>query len=314
MKRIACSILLLATLCGCRVTSRAIRGSYIDYNQTIAFNQNQQMLLNLVRLKYRESPLFLKVGALSTSYDFTARAGAGTGRNANNAFFDVNIGPSFSSRPTITYTPLEGNTFVKQVLAEVHPDTFVLLLRSGWPVQTLFHLLAERIGPYRNNEDEPSYEDFVGFIDLLDAAQSADELRFITREGQVWLQLPAEREEFHLPAEVDPDHGHEVALAAFQFRSLLDIMFFLGKNTETPEAHAARVKHGAPNGWIRIRSSSSKPDDALVWVRHGGHYFSIAHDDIRSKDTFALLKLLFQIQAGDITTVQPILTLPVAQP
>ena len=50
----------------------------------------------------------------------------------------------------------------------------------------------------------------------------------------------------------------------------------------------------------------------MVSVRYNGYYFSIARNDIRSKDTFALLKLLFAIQAGDVKTVQPILTLPVA--
>jgi hypothetical protein len=52
----------------------------------------------------------------------------------------------------------------------------------------------------------------------------------------------------------------------------------------------------------------------VVWVKHNGYYFSIARNDIQSKDTFAFLKLLFQLQAGDVKTISPILTLPVARP
>ncbi|MFQ5720033.1 MAG: hypothetical protein ACE5IK_10855, partial [Acidobacteriota bacterium] len=81
-----------------------------------------------------------------------------------------------------------------------------------------------------------------------------------------------------------------------------------------PEEQAAQVKGGKTNGWIDIRSSPGEPADTLVSVRHNGVYFSLSREDIRSKDTFALLKLLFQIQAGDIKTTAPILTLPVAQP
>lgn len=55
-------------------------------------------------------------------------------------------------------------------------------------------------------------------------------------------------------------------------------------------------------------------NDALVWVEHNGRIFSISNQDIRSKDTFALVKMLFEIPAGDIQSVTPILTLPVAQP
>ena len=65
---------------------------------------------------------------------------------------------------------------------------------------------------------------------------------------------------------------------------------------------------------MHIRSSPGKPDDAMVAVRYQNYWFSIANTDIRSKDTFALIKLLYQMQAGDIPTVQPLLTLPIAQP
>jgi len=66
MIRVLCLVSMLL-LAGCSVPSRSIRSTFADYNQTIQFNESQEMLLNLVRLKYRETPLFLKVGALSTS-------------------------------------------------------------------------------------------------------------------------------------------------------------------------------------------------------------------------------------------------------
>jgi hypothetical protein len=103
-------------------------------------------------------------------------------------------------------------------------------------------------------------------------------------------------------------------LSAFQLRSFLDIMFYLGKNTQVPEDHLHMVRQNRPNGWMDIVASKTEPDDAMVWVRHRGYYFSIDNGDIKSKDTFALMKLLYQMQAGDIPTVQPLLTLPVAQP
>jgi hypothetical protein len=105
-----------------------------------------------------------------------------------------------------------------------------------------------------------------------------------------------------------------VPFETFQLRSLMDVMFFLAKNTEIPDDQSSYVREADPNGWLNIRVSSGNPGDALVWVEHNGNFFSIANSDIQSKDTFALVKMLFEIQAGDIKSVTPILTLPVAQP
>ncbi|MFQ5669990.1 MAG: hypothetical protein ACE5HD_05655 [Acidobacteriota bacterium] len=306
-------LLLLLLLAGCVAPSRSIRSNYADFNQTIQFNQGQQMLLNLVRMKYREMPLFLKVGALSTSYDLEASAAAHLGRNASTTAYGINVGSRYSARPTITYTPLEGSTFVKQVLGEVDSGTFVLLFRSGWPVKSLCHIMLERIGRSVNNADEPSYHDFKALVRRLQTAQDANALQVVTDQKEAFFEIMPRGTDESGP-ERSQAGGNSLALNTFQFRSFLDILFFLGKNTQVPPEQRDQVKAGQTNGWITIRSSREQPGDALVWVRHDGYYFSIARTDIRSKDTFALLKLIFQLQAGDIRTTEPLLTLPVVRP
>ena len=69
--------------------------------------------------------------------NFEMHGGATFGKSFGDQVWGINAGSSLSSRPTITYTPIEGNTFVKQLLGEIDPSTFVLLFRSGWPIQTL---------------------------------------------------------------------------------------------------------------------------------------------------------------------------------
>jgi hypothetical protein len=313
MRRTA-ALLLPLVLAGCAMTTRAIREDYLDFNQTLQYNQNQQMLLNLVRMRYRESPLFLKVGALSSSYDFEMSAQANVGRSTGNKSYGLGVNSTYSVRPTITYTPIEGNTYVRQVLAEVDGNTFALLLRSGWPVRTLCHVMVERIAGAVNNEDDDTYPEFNRYVEALAGAQSRRALDVVTRDGETMLREATPKVD--IPGEVPgpTEEEHLLPLSQVQLRSFLDIMFFLGKNTRVPPEQAAQVKEAKQNDWIVIRSSADMPDDALVAVKYQGYYFSIANTDIRSKDTFALIKLLFQIQAGDIKTMQPILTLPVAQP
>lgn len=312
--RAATAFLLPAFLTACALPNRAMRSNYTDYNETIQYTQSQQMLLNLVRLKYRDLPLFLKVGALSASYSFELNAGGRVGKAGDTKAYGLDLGASYSTRPTITYTPVEGDTFVKQVLSEVDAQAFVLLYRSGWPISTLCHVMVERIGKALNRRDDASYATFTKIVDRLQKAQDADKLRFEHEGKETTLVWTTDFVDIVSDERAAQERELRYPIHAIQLRSFLDIMFFLGKNTEVPPAQRDQVKHSQPNGWIRIRTSSAEPDDALVSVKYNEAWFSIAKNDIQSKDTFTLVKLLYQMQAGDIPTVQPILTLPIAQP
>ena len=306
-------ILLLAT--GCTMHTQAIRRDFADYNETIHYNNSQQMLLNLVRLKYRETPLFMEVGALSASYDASGSLEFGAGRISDAGVVNGRVGGSFSARPTITYTPLSGEMYVRRVLAEIDPETFILLVHSGWPIDSLCQVMTEKIMDFRNNEDEETYPAFLELVQTLAEAQDEDRLRFLQEEDEhMVMEITTTRGDLFAGRRTTESRSYLVPLERFMFRSLLDLMFFLGKNTDVPEDQLDQVRSGRTNGWMHIRYHKHEPEDAVVAVRHNGYYFSIARNDIRSKDTFALLKLLFAIQAGDVKTVQPILTLPIAGP
>jgi hypothetical protein len=308
-------VLTLLLASGCSMHTTAIRRDFADYNETLHYNSSQQMLLNLVRLKYRQTPFFMEVGALSASYDVSGNLEFGAGRISDAGVVNGRVGGSFSARPTITYTPLAGERYVKRVLSEIDTDTFVLLVRSGWPIDILCKVMAEKILGFRNNEDEESYAGFLEVVDTLARAQDEDRLRFLKElDEDVVLEIATTRGDL-FGGQVTAEHRlYLVDVRKFLFRSLLDLMFFLGKNTDVPQDQLDQVRAGKTNGWMQIRHHKNAPSDAVVTVRHNGYYFSIASNDIRSKDTFALLKLLFAMQAGDIETVQPILTLPVAGP
>jgi len=49
-----------------------------------------------------------------------------------------------------------------------------------------------------------------------------------------------------------------------------------------------------------------------VKVRHRGWWFYIEDTDLNTKSTFLLLVQLFNLQAGQITTIAPALTIPVS--
>lgn len=59
-------------LAGCNaIGPKTVRGARLNYNEAIAQSWNQQLLLNLVRLKYRDTPFFLEINSVSTQYSMS---------------------------------------------------------------------------------------------------------------------------------------------------------------------------------------------------------------------------------------------------
>ncbi len=114
-------------------------------------------------------------------------------------------------------------------------------------------------------------------------------------------------------------------ILAMVSRPLLGIMYYMSQSIEIPKDDVAggivtmtRTKDGQPFNWqqvvgdlIRIRSTLDEPDDPYVAVRHRGAWFYISSADIESKETFALLTILFTLQAGEKPTTPTAVTIPI---
>ena len=296
---LALALILAVLLGGCSAANQALRADFVDFNGIVQFNQAQQMLLNLVRLHYREAPLFLQAGSLSAAYESRASASASlTKEPGYPRTTEFGIDYAFAAKPTITYTPIEGQGFTTQFMRPITPDTFALLVRSGWPVARLMELLVEKVAiggeVIQNHPQAPTYPRFQALVATLRQAEAAGRLGLIEEQGGLVARAGAER----------------FPIKAWEFRSLFDVMFAAAHNIETPAAYRDRVRPALGNGVLTVRANAERPLDALVWVEHDGYWYSIAHGDVQSKDTFALLLLLARIQATP-STAQPVLTLPV---
>jgi hypothetical protein len=54
----------------------SVETSRSNYNIAIQQTSSEQLLLNLARLRYRDTPFFMEVASVSTSFDFDASASA----------------------------------------------------------------------------------------------------------------------------------------------------------------------------------------------------------------------------------------------
>ena len=150
------TFILCVTMSACsRFGHKQIPLDNLNYNEEIASSSNEQMLLNLVRLRYREVPVFLAVGSVITQYFYVGSLGAGAlfGRpvdGAANEIIKVNARMLYAERPTITYSPLAGQEFSQQLLTPIPRELLFSLTQSGWPAEQLLMMCLERVNHLEN--------------------------------------------------------------------------------------------------------------------------------------------------------------------
>lgn len=133
--------------------AETISPSGYAYNEAIAQTKSEQLLLNLVRLKYRDAIVFMDVDGVTTQHQFGAAFSTETFlpfQNASNGSALLIPGVSASERPTIVYKPLDSSQFAQDLLAPIAPETIVLLANSGWSIERLMACCVERLGALSN--------------------------------------------------------------------------------------------------------------------------------------------------------------------
>ena len=101
------------------VGSKAIRNTRFNYNSAIVDTRNEQLLTNLVRLRYRDTPYFIEVSSIATQYLLGLGGSGSVGGIGDKTVGGVGGSVSYEERPTITYVPLQGETFSRRLLAPV---------------------------------------------------------------------------------------------------------------------------------------------------------------------------------------------------
>ena len=325
------------------------------YNAVVQQTDNEQMLLNLVRLRYRDTPYFLQVASVSTNFEFAVSADANASLTTGPDRYGLGIGGTVMESPTVTYTPLQGDQFVKQLLSPMQLSTVLLLYHSGWAIDRILNVTVQSLNGVPNAPsasgptptEAPEYADFHRVTDLLrilqkrgdlilgqtdDGASQALVVRIApravdspeVRQVLTSLRLPPGRTDYVFATTAGPDDIEEGSIV---MRSLMASLFYVSQSVQAPAddevrglVTVTRDADGRVFDWeqvtgalMQIRSSPERPEHAAVRVQYRGIWFYISDPDLTSKSTFALIMNLFALQAGDIPTTSPILTLPVAR-
>ena len=69
-------LLACALLTGCAVGPRSLQRDYPRYSRTIRDIEDKHLLLNLVWMRYVETPVFLQISSITTTYGINVNASA----------------------------------------------------------------------------------------------------------------------------------------------------------------------------------------------------------------------------------------------
>ena len=155
MKKMAAAITMaLLFLFGCTaIGPGTVPRDRFNYNQAISTSWKEQTLLNIVKIRYADMPLFVEVASVVSGYTLESSANIGGQLSSPDAVQGDNltIGGSgkYTDRPTITYSPITGKTFNENFLTPLPPRAVLFLIQSGWPADLIFPLTVQAINGFR---------------------------------------------------------------------------------------------------------------------------------------------------------------------
>lgn len=258
-----------ALLQGCQSAfgPESLQRTHPAYNAAITASVNEQMLQNLVRLRYRDVPFFLEIGSVTATLSVGANAqlGGSVAIGGEDSLSPL-AGVAYVDSPTISYAPLRGEDLLKSLLSPLQLESILVLTQSGWRISRVFGLCFERINDLRNAptasgptpDQEPDYRSFNRLLDSLNRLQTRGQIE-VGAQGEgadagIVVKLKADGDDASrgldevralLGIESDDNQfsldTNFLETAANQWtvrtRSLSSLLYYLSQNVDTPYAH-----------------------------------------------------------------------------
>lgn len=175
---------LLLFLQGC-IGPRGLEATRYRYNEAIQRTDAEELLLNLVRLRYVDSTVDLPVSALNSQFALesgTSFSGIYGLRSEDDGTVNLNI----SERPTITFNPTASDDAASAFLTPFELEELAFLATS-YDIGRVFRLFATNVnnldnastadGPQRHTPPR-HYREFIDFATIINELQKLQAIKF----------------------------------------------------------------------------------------------------------------------------------------
>lgn len=343
--------ILSGFLSGCtNIGPTTIPRDRFDYNSAISDSWKEQTLLNVVRLRYADMPMFVEVASVVSGYSLESSVSLGVSQDevagTRNTLGAASGTSKYTDRPTITYAPITGSDFTASFLSPIPPEIVLFLVQSGWPADTILNLTLDSINGLRSRKFAASSRRAgdPGFYEVVDI------IREIQLAGAVGLQVREDDDDkrttlliIHKSAidgehkesasrlrqllgiapddvEISIEYGYlptKQAEVAMITRSVLQVIAQLASQVNVPLHHIDEgrtlpsVDMSGQGQWqLDIRNSETEPEGAFVAVQYGDFWYYIDDRDFPSKRVFTIVMLLMSLMESGDRTGLPLVTIP----
>jgi hypothetical protein len=271
MKAVALSLVLAVTLVGCTsIGPKSVTRDRFDYNTAISDSWKEQTLLNIVKIRYADMPLFVEVASIVSGYTLESSVSLNGTLSSQDAiqkdFFSLGGNGKFIDRPTITYVPITGTQFNKSFMTPIPPHAVLFLMQSGWSADLIFPLTVDSINGMRSQmlagvNQRVGDKNYYRVIELIRQIQVSGAIGMRIKKGKDLedttvlffqkegldpetlaarqelaglLGLNPEKREARVNYGLIPGGDDEIAM---QTRSMLQIMILLATKIDVPPEH-----------------------------------------------------------------------------
>jgi hypothetical protein len=245
----------------------------------------------------------------------------------------------------ITYTPVSGQEFSRNLLTPIEPGAIFRLVQSGWPSQLVFRTSTLSLSGLENDrarlsirqQGDPELFELIGMWQRLRAAgvldvasgtgdNSADLFLYLRQERaeenakndlkrfQTLLNLAPDENEIRIVHGYLPRSDNEIAILT---GSIWDVMLNLAWQFDVPPEHVTSGRTGPAfrstqfNGKppIKVMNSTDEPTDVYAKAFTQGRWFYVENTDMESKQAFSFLQLLLSLAETAMPDRAPVLTI-----
>ena len=349
----AASVVALMLLTGCSsVGPKSVPVDRFDYSEAIADSWKQQTLLNIVKLRYMDLPVFLDVSSIVAGYSLQTGVSVNgvlsSDRAVQGNYASIGGQAVYTDRPTITYVPMTGQSFLRGLITPIDPKNIFFMLQAGYSADFILGLTVESINGVRNRstaggvgrEADP---EFIRALGLLREVQAAGGFGMRVEEDKVkgstavvifrredlppeiaekaaelrrLLKVPADQQRVVLT--YSPMRGEEGELAV-NSRSMLQIMQAFSSYLEAPEEHVKSqsvlppIEDTPADGErqkVRIHSGKEKPASTFAAVHYRDYWYWVDDGDLVTKRALTAVMFFFTLAEVGEKQNLPLVTIP----
>jgi len=148
--------LALCALWGCTgIGPHTVARDRFDYTGAIGDSWKEQMLVNTVKLRYGDTPVFLDISSVISQYSVESLVDlrlswvhpvTSVATNTQSTGGAVR----YIDRPTITYAPLSGEKFARSLMKPLPPPAILSLIQAGYPIDLVLRFCVHSVNSVRN--------------------------------------------------------------------------------------------------------------------------------------------------------------------